>query len=166
MLDWSLDRDIKFLYETPSKDRLGPAQILHEAGGRDIVGDNTYETAITISLFSNARASGGEPLPPTTAFKHGYFGSLLARMEIGSLLWLLDRAKNDEETARRGVTYIERSLQWMVDRVLASSVSATYRRVSGQNRINFFVLVARLDGVNMRMGFGIDWTARRVVGVV
>lgn len=95
--------------------------ILPFSGG--FVSDEGLGTAAFISLFSDARASADDGLPP--AERRGWVGDALAEVEgdrMGSRLWLLKREKQTEETRVRAEEYAQEALAWMVEDGLLSSI--------------------------------------------
>lgn len=86
------------------------------------------ETAIRLSLFTNARALPGDELPEGEgAFGEdlgGWWGDafLETGSSLGSRLWLLRRAKLTAETRQRARDYALEALQWLIDDRIASDV--------------------------------------------
>lgn len=82
---------------------------LLSVNGADITLEDSLNQAVAISLFTNA----------------GWWGDALSADptdKIGSDLYLLDREKITKETISRFVSYVKKSLQWMMDSKLASSI--------------------------------------------
>ena len=87
--------------------------------------DDGLETAVLISLFSDARCTD-EQLPPDFTFKRGYWADMFAEKngdKHGSLLWLLEREKQTVEILSKIEEYCRQSLQWMIDDGIAKDVS-------------------------------------------
>ena len=95
---FTYEGDIKFFYEANSAATLGPADI--KVQGYELLRDPGFETAVLISLFSNARADNDDTLPQTIELRNGYWGSELVEFNFGSKLWLLGRSKIDTTTLR------------------------------------------------------------------
>ncbi|CUW41148.1 putative Phage Protein gp46 [Magnetospirillum sp. XM-1] len=94
------------------------------AGGQ-LAMDDSMETAVMLSLFTEADAPAGIEIPdglsPHRWWGQAYWPVLLASlgvtapagMQLGSLLWTLKRAKQTEETRSRAIQYARQSLLWM-----------------------------------------------------
>lgn len=93
----------------------------------DLVPEEGLETAILISLFSDARVSDDE-MPQGEFSKRGFWGDDLSPIDgdrTGSRLWLLGRRKRNLETLRLSEDYVREALQWLLDDGVATSVSTT-----------------------------------------
>lgn len=73
------------------------------------------DTAILISLFSDREASSDDVIPDGTGDPRGWVGDVDQDYKIGSRLWLLERAKQTQETLRLANDYIAEALQWLID---------------------------------------------------
>jgi phage gp46-like protein len=96
----------------------------------DLELDETFETPVNISLFSDARATP-EELPVSYQGDAGgsWMDSLTAKAPPASLLWLLQRAKIiDPETLRSGEDYARNALKWMLDDKIAKDIQVTVTR--------------------------------------
>lgn len=83
--------------------------------------DNSLQTCVVLSLFTDRRARADDPLPATSADRRGWVGDALGDGDQwGSRLWLLRRAKETEETRRRAEEYAREALQWLISDTLAS----------------------------------------------
>lgn len=93
--------------------------------GADLETDEGLETAIIISLFSDARASEAE-LPEGQTDPRGWWGDIADPDDvIGSKLWTLHRQKSLNDVAVRAEEYARAALQWLVDDGVVSAVDAT-----------------------------------------
>lgn len=80
--------------------------------------DDGLETAVLHSLFTWARAREYDPLPDPNGGRKGWWGSLLSEIpsdNYGSLLWLLSREIQIQETLNRAETYAYEALKWLLD---------------------------------------------------
>lgn len=98
--------------------------------GRDILGDDSLYTAVLVSLFTDARASSADELPPELAQEadlRGYWGDAIAddKQSIGSKLWLLHREKQLPRVVARAEHYATEALTWLVRDGLATAVQVT-----------------------------------------
>jgi phage gp46-like protein/photosystem II stability/assembly factor-like uncharacterized protein len=87
----------------------------------DIIRDDDLQTAVIISLFSDARATDDD-MQGRFDNPRGWFAG-----EVGSLLWLLERAKTTDDLKRYEDAAAE-SLQWLVSDGVAESVSVSIAR--------------------------------------
>ena len=89
----------------------------------DLVLSSTPATAMLISIFSDRRAAADDELPAGVSDlgapsswdeRRGWVGDALDRAgrRVGSRLWLLSRAHDDEETRAAAETYVDESLSW------------------------------------------------------
>ena len=91
--------------------------------GGDLTNEVGFDTAIIISLFTDARADGSEV--PEPSYRRGWFGNTLSdipNFEIGSKLWLLEQTAATQDTLNKAEDYAAQSLQWMVDQGYASRI--------------------------------------------
>lgn len=90
----------------------------------DLATDEGLQTAVIVSLFTDARAEPVE-LPPGETDLRGWFGEAFGDLtgdRIGSKLWLLEREKQTEEVRMRAIEYAREALQWMIEDGVAESI--------------------------------------------
>lgn len=87
-----------------------------EAG--DLKNDNGLLAAVLYSLFTDRIANADDFIPDGTENRRGHW----ADPEEGSRLWLLNRAKQTQQTLNLAVEYCREALQWLLDDGIASSV--------------------------------------------
>lgn len=93
----------------------------------DLRSDKDLETAITISLFSDARARDDDPLEFNES-KRGWWGDTFTEINgdrYGSRLWLLRREKVLDSVLQRAKEYADEALKWLIDDRVAESVKVT-----------------------------------------
>ena len=110
--------------------------------------DETLETSIRLSLFTNARAQDGDELPEGS----GAFGEELGGWwadkflegggPLGSRLWTLRRSSLTSETRQRARDYAVEALRWLVVQGIASSV-AVETAIPERGRLALYVTVTR-----------------------
>lgn len=79
--------------------------------------------AVVISLFCDARAGTDFSDDP-----RGWWGDVLSAISgdtTGSLLWLISRAKNIQETLNEVQDYAEKALKWLLDDGIAKVLTVT-----------------------------------------
>lgn len=91
----------------------------------DLTLDGGLDTAIAISLFSDAQISI-EELDLNETDRRGWWADQFADDtgdQIGSRLWTLQRSKQTDETLKKAQQYCEDALQWLIDDGVADSVT-------------------------------------------
>lgn len=91
----------------------------------DFVHDDGLLTAVAISLFTDGPAQDGDEIPDGTINKRGYWANQYLEYPFVSRLWLLDRAKQVDETLRRAEHYADEALAWMLKAQVAKQVTST-----------------------------------------
>jgi phage gp46-like protein len=134
----------------------------------DLVTSKSLLTAVLISLFTDARAADDDPLPdPRNDDRRGWWGDATNTAaptdSVGSKLWLLEREKNIVDAVKRGKTYVQEALVWMVDEGVAKSVVVTVESQavgnSGTIMLAFKIDITKPDGVNETFKFEQEWRA-------
>lgn len=116
-------------------------------GAAGIESDEGLETAIVLSLFSDARVTE-EELPPTETSKRGYWGDMYSDIDgdhHGSKLWLFDREKQTLENLSKIEDTSKAALQWMIDDGIVKSidVQASYPQAE---RVLIAIQATKPDG--------------------
>lgn len=116
----------------------------------DLAPEDTLETAVMLSLFTDARddASGAR----------GWWGDCVADNpgdRFGSLLWTLDRATKGPQTLRLAEGYARDALAWLVADKAATqvSVTATYLPGGSAQGIALEVKVTEPGGLTKTFNF-------------
>lgn len=90
-----------------------------------LAADDGLETAVILSLFTDARASDDDPLPFGESDRRGWWADAFPSVDrdrIGSRLWLLRREKQTQDTLNRAREYAEEALDWLIADGVARSV--------------------------------------------
>ena len=95
------------------KNNDGYYDIAFENG--NIKGVDGLESAILVSLFTDARASSGDVRDPL--MRRGWLGNILNEdnRQLGSTLWLADQARADQNTANFLKREVKNCLNWMLE---------------------------------------------------
>lgn len=117
----------------------GPASLADlDLKGSQLSLDDSFYTAVLISLFSDRRAEPTDELPAQESWRRGWWADALPEQialqdKIGSRLWLLKRCKATEATRQRAETYASEALAWLLqdNLVKALDVSATWLDQTG-----------------------------------
>jgi phage gp46-like protein len=96
--------------------------------GADLADGNDLATAILISAFTDRTANPDDVIPDNTGDPRGWWADMAVSgpqlsfasgnaqpVPIGSRLWLLSRAKQNDDTLQRAYDYLTECLQWMLD---------------------------------------------------
>lgn len=106
--------------------RLDSGEFTIGITGGDLTLEDSFETAIFISLFTDAEAPEGTV--PTPESSRGWMGDLVSTVDgrkIGSLLWLLDQSRLIPDTLNKSINYAQLALKWFVEDGIARSVTVT-----------------------------------------
>lgn len=90
----------------------------------DLKQDEGFETAVSISLFTDRRVTE-EDLAEGDTEKRGWWGDTIPEVDqdqIGSKLWLLEREKTTEETRVKAEGYCREALAWMIEDGVATTI--------------------------------------------
>ena len=91
--------------------------------GNQFASAGGFETAIPVSLFTDARAPAALVSEPQN--RRGWIGNLLTSTtmrQLGSILWILDQARITQETLNIARLAAQDAFQWMVDDSVALGV--------------------------------------------
>ncbi|MEE9357459.1 phage GP46 family protein [Candidatus Vondammii sp. HM_W22] len=116
--------------------------------GADLATDDSLQTAVIISLFTDRRAETDDTIPDGTDNRRGWWTDTLADIEgdrIGSRLWLLAREKQLPDVLARAKEYAEEALQWLIDDGVASAVSVLATS-AGSGWLNLHIKITRPQG--------------------
>jgi len=97
----------------------------------DLLAENGLETAVILSLFSDARYHG----------ERGHWADQLIGRVSGSLLWLLKREKTQVQVLRRAEDYAKQSLEWMIKQRKATKIEVSATWLNGGHlslSLNFY----------------------------
>lgn len=93
--------------------------------GTDLATESGVRSAVVVSLFTDRRAANDDVLPDGTYDRRGCWMDQYEDHLKGSRLWLLSREKELPDVLHRAREYSEEALQWMIDKSIVLSVSAT-----------------------------------------
>jgi len=141
--------------------------------GGGLATDGGLETAVVVSLFTDARAQSDDVLADDQldddANRRGWWGDAVPPTidgvpkvgdRIGSRLWLLGREKIVPETISRAETYIREALQWMIDDGMARRIDVTVE-AQRQNVLAFEIVIERPSGESAKCAFMWDAQAQK-----
>lgn len=90
-----------------------------------LANDDSLETAIIISLFTDRRANNDDIIPDGSNNRRGWWADTYAEIEgdnTGSRLWLLHREKDMQIIVNRAHDYVVEALQWLIDDGVANHI--------------------------------------------
>lgn len=104
--------------------------------GHNLDTDEGLETAVLVSLFTDARAQESDDLDPRQD-RRGWWGSIYLDdpSELGSRLWLLLKGKLTTAALTQCAEFAKEALQWLVDGKIAASVDVTVTRLLGKRDV-------------------------------
>jgi phage gp46-like protein len=121
-----------------------------------LLGADDLVSAVFVSLFTDRVANPDDVIPDGTDDRRGCWTDTPTQ-PIGSRLWLLNRAKQTDETKARAFAYIAEALQWLIDdKVVARfGITVEWTRAS---LLGAQITAYRFDGTKQPMNFAWAWT--------
>ena len=123
--------------------------------------DDGLETAVLISLFTDARALDDDTLPAGQRNRRGWWGDaypIQAGDRIGSRLWLLRASKQLQESLDTAREYAEEALAWLVEDGAANTVEVeTF--IAREEVMGINIRIYRPDGAAVSTRFEMLWSA-------
>lgn len=89
----------------------------------DLTGVDGFDTALQVSLFTDARAPEDKVVKPEN--RRGWLGNTLTEIELGGLLWLVEQRRLTQKTLNETIDYARKSLQWFVNDGIAKNVQVS-----------------------------------------
>lgn len=130
----------------------------------DLIRGNDLSNAITISLFTDRRARKDDVLPDGTD-PRGWWADALDNQQIGSRLWLLERARDIPETYQRAEEYALEALAWLKADGIAKKIDVEARVSSDfgcKNTLSLRVQVSQPDGRSLAWRYRYAWDLKQV----
>jgi phage gp46-like protein len=120
----------------------------------DLVNDEGLETAVVLSLFTDALADVDDALPGSSEDdRRGWWAQ-----PWGSKLWLLSREKWTESVKQRAEYYAYMALQWMIEDQVADRIE-TESRLLEMGTIGVAVAIYRDGQLLFAKPYGLLWQA-------
>lgn len=98
--------------------------------GNDLSSIDGFETAIIVSLFTDARENSANVRDSFN--RRGWVGNLLTlkdSFELGSVLWGLV-SRLDQNTLNRADNIVKKALKWMIDDSIADNIDITTTKLN------------------------------------
>ena len=128
--------------------------------GPTLASDDGLDTAVIISLFSDARARPGDTLPSQDD-RRGWWGDawpVTSGDVLGSRLWLLARSKQLQQSLNDARSFAEEALKWLVRDGIASAVTVD-ASIPRFEVLGLSVTISRPRGAPVRYRFEVLWEA-------
>lgn len=123
--------------------------------------DDGLETAVVLSLFSDARAHDDDALPIGQTDRRGWWADaypIEAGDRFGSRLWLLRASKQLQQSLNDARQYAEEALAWLVKDGVAKKVEVETFIVRDEV-MGMIVRIHRPDGTVTPIRFETLWSA-------
>lgn len=127
-----------------------------QLGGKSLASGHDLETAVIISLFSDAAAKPDDVIPDGSEDPRGWWGDVDPKYRLGSRLWMLYRAKKLHDTLARAKDYTAEALKWMLDDgvVVRFDITTEWTR---RMMLGILVVAFKRDGSSVAMNFSWAW---------
>jgi phage gp46-like protein len=128
----------------------------------DLLNDGGPETAVVLSLFTDALAHEDDRLPDVReGDRRGWWADTnAAEGPLGSRLWLLAREKQTDETRLRAEFYTREALKWMLDDEVADRIDVN-AEWSERGRLDVAVAIYREARLIFSKPYPLIWQAVR-----
>lgn len=116
-----------------------------------------FETAIPVSLFTDARAPAALVSEPQ--YRRGWIGNLMTAAtmrQLGSILWVLDQTRITQETLNVARLAAQDAFQWMLDDGIALGVLVNVARAS---QVGIIISIQITDTSNVVSRYQTLWRA-------
>lgn len=116
-----------------------------------------FETAIPVSLFTDARAPAALVSEPQ--YRRGWIGNLMTAAtmrQLGSILWVLDQTRITQETLNVARLAAQDAFQWMLDDGIALGVLVNVTRAS---QVGIIITIQITDTSNVVSRYQTLWRA-------
>lgn len=136
------------------------------ANGGLAIDQGGLQSAVLVSLFTDGRAPDDAALPPGSDDRRGWWADTYQADDIGSLLWLLARAKkagNGNGYAGATGNLLKRvedvcraALKWLLDDGVARSVDVTARWLSA-SALGVRIVITKPFGAAVAFDYSWAW---------
>jgi len=124
--------------------------------GTQLQSGSDLATAVLISVFTDRLANPDDVIPDGSNDPRGWTGDLGETVLIGSRMWLLERAKQTQQTLNDAFDYLTEALQWLIDdgAVARIDIKTEWTRPS---MLGAMVVLFKQDGTELAMKFTWAW---------
>lgn len=128
----------------------------------DLVREEGLETAVLLSLFLDRRAREDDKIDDPLDPRGWWADQLEDDDQIGSRLWLLERASTTSNNIKLAGEYIKEALQWMIDDGVAKKIEVVTERIGSIQRpiLAFQIKIHKVDGTDETFKYSAPWEAQ------
>ncbi len=123
--------------------------------GTQLQSGNDLQTSVLISLFTDRMANTDDAILDGSGDTRGWWADD-AQYSVGSRLWLLERAKQEQSTLIRARDYITEALQWLIDDGVVASFDI-YVEWTRASVLGMQIVAHKQDGTTEAMNFAWAW---------
>lgn len=156
--DWAISIGRQHLITDEHGDSIGDGRggVLFDSAaafepGSGLVADLDLQTAVLISLFTDAEASDDDVVPDGSDDRRGWWAG-----PIGSKLWLRARSKATPGLPALIRNDIEQALAWLIEDQVAAAIDVSVAYFAA-NAIGATVVLRRQDGTRLALRFTRVW---------
>lgn len=136
------------------------ALVADSYGFVDLETEDGLETAVYISLFSDARAGNDDILPNPDSNAGGWWGDALENFSLGSKLWLLARSKTSPEVTKKARFYCYEALKWLIEEGVAQTINITVTRSGLTALIYEIEIIKPTEKQNSKFKWSANWSGQ------
>lgn len=135
----------------------------------DLVREEGLETSVIMSLFTDRRAQDDDILDDPDD-KRGWWGDRLENEgddiedyhQIGSRLWVIERASTTNANLQKAKIFIEEALEWMIEDGVASTIEVEVERQGRPENaiLAFKVIITKSDGIIEEYTYDDVWNSQ------
>lgn len=125
--------------------------------GNEFASAGGFETAIPVSLFTDARAPAALVSEPR--YRRGWIGNLMTAAtmrQLGSILWVLDQSRITQERLNVARLAAQDAFQWMIDDGVALNVFVDVTQTASTG---FIITIQITDTSNVVSRYQTLWRA-------
>ncbi|MFC3816579.1 phage GP46 family protein [Lysobacter sp. GCM10012299] len=129
--------------------------------GADFASAGGFETAIPVSLFTDARAAASQVADPRS--RRGWIGNVLQEgfRQLGSTAWVYEQSRMDQRTVNGLREAVYGALAWMVEDRAVQSIDV--KVVPTQHHVTIEIAMHNQDG--SVTGFNALWRSTSVAAI-
>jgi len=125
--------------------------------GSDLDTSHDLETAVLLSLFTDARAPDGTVPPDGTGDLRGCWIDYYEGWSIGSLLWTIEGTKKvGNSLLTHARTICEQALQWLIDDGIIGTVGVSTSWINGST-LKIDIVLTSPKGVSQSFQYAWAW---------
>lgn len=113
----------------------------------DFANEDGFDTAVWVSLFTDARATVSQVLLPER--RRGWIGNIVSEVperELGGYLWLVEQRRLTQDTLNEMIDYSRKALNYLIEDNIALKIEVTGEIIPRQG-IELLIEITALDGV-------------------